>query len=99
MKKGAVDLPIYTSRSVQDHLRKEIFKSCKMKDASDEIIETVKILAPLTKNPNAPNEDKDTPIHNAAFYGHIEIIKILLLLIENTNPPDGEGETPIHVAA
>ena len=70
-----------------------------MKDASDEIIETVKILAPLTKNPNAPNEEKDTPIHNAAFYGHIEIIKILLLLIENTNPPDGEGETPIHVAA
>ena len=44
-----------------------------MKDASDEIIETVKILAPLTKNPNAPNEDKDTPIHNTAFYGHIEV--------------------------
>ena len=73
LKKGAVDLPIYSSRSVQNALRKEIFKCCKMKDASDEIIETVKILAPLTKNPNAPNEDKDTPIHNAAFYGHIEV--------------------------
>ena len=99
LKKGAVDLPIYSSRSVQNTLRKEIFKRCKMVNASDENIEIVKILAPLTNNPNAPNKDKDTAIHNAAFNGHIEMIKILLPFIENPNAPNCCGSTPIHCAA
>ena len=39
--------------------------------------EIVKILAPLTDNPNAQDEDGTTPIHWATFNGHKEIIKIL----------------------
>ena len=42
-----------------------------------ENIEIVKILAPLTDNPNGPNKYGETPIHEAAFNGHKEIIKIL----------------------
>ena len=40
-------------------------------------LEIVKILAPLTDNPNAPNECGQTPIYWATQYGHTEIVKIL----------------------
>ena len=39
--------------------------------------EVVRILAPLTDNPNAPDVSGLTPIHRAAFRGHTEIVKIL----------------------
>ena len=39
--------------------------------------EIVKILAPLTNNPNAPNKVGKTPISWAEFRGHTEIIEIL----------------------
>ena len=39
--------------------------------------EILKILVPLTDNPNAPNNDGRTPIYWAAFYDHTEIVKIL----------------------
>ena len=39
----------------------------------------VKILVPLTDNPNAANEDGETPIYWAARWGHTEIVKILAL--------------------
>ena len=42
--------------------------------------EVVKILAPLTDNPNAPNDYGWTPIHGAAWNGHTEIVKILATL-------------------
>ena len=45
--------------------------------------EIVRILAPLTKNANAPAPNGNTPIHTAAFKGHSEIIKILTPLTEN----------------
>ena len=32
--------------------------------------EIVKILAPMTDNPNAPYEDGNTPIYWSAFHGH-----------------------------
>ena len=38
--------------------------------------EMVKILAPLTENPNALDGFGLTPIHHAASYGHTEIVKI-----------------------
>ena len=56
-------------------------------------------MAPLIENPNAPNEDGNTPIHTAAEYGHIEIVKILAPLTENRNAPDLYGTTPIILAA
>ena len=39
--------------------------------------EIVKILAPLTDNPNAPDEYGITPIYWAEHNGHSEIVKIL----------------------
>ena len=56
----------------------------------------VKILAPLTDNPNAPNDFGDTPIHWAAKFGHTEIVKILATSTENPNAPNKHGFTPIH---
>ena len=61
--------------------------------------EIVKILAPLTVNPNAPFTDGRTPISTAAFNGHVEIVKILAPLTVNPNAPDDNGKTPIYLAA
>ena len=44
--------------------------------------EIVKILVPLTDNPNAPNRNGETPIHLAGLEGHTEIIKILSPLLQ-----------------
>ena len=52
----------------------------------------------MTDNPNAPDKDGKTPIHEAAFRGHKEIVKILALLTENPNAPDEHGKTPIYWA-
>ena len=59
----------------------------------------VKILAPLTDNPNAPRNDGKTPIYWAAYKGHTEIVKILAPLTNNPNVPNRDGRTPIHCAA
>ena len=40
-------------------------------------IEIVKILAPLTNNPNVPDKSGKTPIYWAAKHGYTEIVKIL----------------------
>ena len=47
--------------------------------------EIVKILAPLTDNPNAPNKNGETPTIWAARYGHTENVKILVPLMDNPN--------------
>ena len=60
--------------------------------------EIVKILAPLTGDPNAPDKDGDTPIHFAAQEGHTEIVKILAPLTDNPNAPNNNGETPSSFA-
>ena len=60
--------------------------------------EIVKILVPLTDNPNAPNKDGDTPIHVAACAGNTEIVKILIPLTDNPNALNNDGETPFSIA-
>ena len=84
-KEALADLPCYTSSPVQDKLRKKILESCTKGrfESSDEDTEIVKILAPLTDKPNAPDENGRTPIHWAAYYGHTEIVKILAPLTDN----------------
>ena len=62
-------------------------------------IDIIKILAPLTDNPNCPNKDGYTPINLAAKNGHTEIVKILAPLTDNPNAPDENGDTPIYLAA
>ena len=56
-------------------------------------IEIVKVLAPLTDNPDDHNGR--TPIAWASDRGHTEIVKILAPLMDNPNAPDKDGKTPI----
>ena len=98
LKKEAVDLQCYTSPAVQDNLRKMIMESCKKEESSAENTEIVKILAPLTDNPNAPDEYGETPIIMATCLGHTEIVKILAPLTDNPNASNKYGMTPISVA-
>ena len=104
------DLPcISTSPAIQEDFRKKILEICLKKELSNEdteivkgyaeIVKLVKILAPSMDNPNAPNNDGDTPTHWAAYHGHTEIVKILAPVIGHPNAPDKDGITPIHVAA
>ena len=81
LKKEVVDLPCYSSPAAQDDFRKKILESCDKKESSDEDTEIVKILAPLTDNPNAPNNDGRTPIDLATQNGYTEIVKILFCFI------------------
>ena len=100
LEKEPMDLPCYTSPAVHNNFRKKILESCmKEEESSDEDIEIVKILAPLTDNPNALHNDGETPFFSAAMNGHTEIVKILVPLIDNPNASDRNGETPIHWAA
>ena len=91
---GAVNLPCYTNPIVQNDFRNQIFQS-----ARDNNLAIVKILAPLTDNPNAPNIFGLTPIYRAAIYGHAEIVKILAPLTDNPNAPEIAGQTPIYISA
>ena len=63
LKKKVKDLPCYSIPAVQDDFRKRIREICLKYESteSEEDIEIVKILAPLTDNPNAPDIDGDTP--------------------------------------
>ena len=94
-----VDLPCYSSPAVQDEFRMKILEICKKQDSSDEDAEIVKIFAPLTDNPNAPNNNGYTPIIWAACNGHTEIVTILAPFTDNPNAANEHGWTPIHEAA
>ena len=94
LKESLVNLPCYTNPAVQDDFRKQIFNAaCGMYGP-----EIVEIVAPLTNNPNAPNEDGSTPIHLAAWKGYTEIVKILVPLTDNPNAPNNKGITPFYWA-
>ena len=61
---------------------------------------SVKILSPLSDNPNAPGPNNEwTPIQYAAHHNNTKIIKILAPLSENPNAPNPEGLTPLQCAA
>ena len=95
LKESLVNLPCYTNPAVQDDFRKQIFNAaCGMYGP-----EIVRLVAPLTDNPNAPDNNGATPMHLAAWNGYREIVKILVPLTDNPNAPDKDGSTPIHLAA
>merc|ERR1712062_292951 len=58
----------------------------------------IRIMAPLTDNPNAPNNNGRTPIYSAACYGFTEIVNILAPLTDDINAPNNYEETPSSVA-
>ena len=99
-KDSLVDLPCYSSFVVQNNFRRKIWEICatRWQNSPEKTIEIVKILAPLTDNPNAPDKCGNTPIHVAALNGHTEIVKIMAPLTDNPNAPNQHKITPIHVA-
>ena len=98
LKKEAVDLPCISSHDVQDDFRNKIWKIYVQTQLSDEDTEIVKILVPLTDNPNAQNDFGETPIFWSAINGNIEMIKILLPWTNNPNAVNNMGQTPIYTA-
>ena len=61
LKKEIVNPPCHSSPTVQNDFKKKIWENCKKMESSDENTEIVKILAPLTENPNAPDNHGITP--------------------------------------
>ena len=98
-KEASKYIPCYTSPDVQDDFKKKIMVVCKKQKSSEEDIEIVKILAPLTDNPNASDVEGNTPIYTAAIFGHTEIVNILAPLTNVPNAPVKNGWTPIYWAA
>ena len=72
---GIFDVPFYTNPVVQDDFKNQIWKSCNNsyfylnRIIRNENTELVKILAPLTDNVSAPDENGCTPIYWAACRG------------------------------
>ena len=100
LKKGDIfDLPCYTSSAVQKDFRRNIITSVQQSWPWNRQTEIIKMLAPLTDNPNSPDENGKTPIYLAAWKGISEIVKILAPLTDNPNAPNENGDTPIHIAA
>ena len=93
------DLPCYTNSAIQDDFRMKIGQVFCKRDSSDEDVQVLKMLAPLTDNPNAPDKSGYTPIQWAAKNGHTELVKILTPLTNNPNSPNNYKRTPIHSAA
>ena len=50
-------------------------------------------------NKNPFGNNFSTPLHEAAYSGHLEICRLLLHGAENKNPADYIGNTPLHLAA
>ena len=48
---------------------------------------------------NAKDKNGNTPLHLAAYYGHVEAIKWLIRRGSNKNKKNNCGETPLHMAA
>ena len=49
------------------------------------------------KNPRI--NDGRTPLHAAAFRGHLNIVKYLMEVLKDKIPRDNAGNTPLHFAA
>ena len=85
-KENCFDLPCYTKPVAQEDFWNKICRAAKHPEWKG-YVEMVKIIAPLTDNPNAPNQDGDTPISCAERFGGTEIIPILAPF-ENTEGRD-----------
>ena len=93
-KENCFDLPCYTKPVAQEDFWNKICRAAKCPEWKG-YVELVKLLAPLTDNPNAPNKDGETPIYWAARYGDTEVVKILARVADTPNVPNRDGETPI----
>ena len=68
--------------------------------AGDGHLNVIKILAPITKDPNSCYGILGaTPIHHAAHGGHVDMIKFLVSFTNDPIIRDQRGLTPIYYAA
>ena len=51
------------------------------------------------ENRNTGNKSGKTPLHEAAYHGHLKICEILVKNLVDNNPGDHGGWTPLHIAA
>ena len=51
------------------------------------------------RNPIEKDSEGRTPIHNAAYGGHLEIVNFLVSYTSDPNVANEDGDTPIHFAA
>ena len=109
-QESVLDLPCYSRSDVQNDFRRKILDICKNEESTDEDVQIIKILAPLTDDLNFQDERGYTPIHYAfemilildvndyVFDEFTEIVKVLAPLVD-PYVPDDYGRTPIHEAA
>lgn len=50
-------------------------------------------------NKNPKDRTGNTPLHNAAYHGHIEICLFIVRNVIDKNPKNQQGRTPLHNAA
>jgi len=50
-------------------------------------------------DPNVKDNEGATPLHNAAWRGHLDVVKLLLEHGADPNVKDNAGNTPLHNAA
>ena len=99
MKKNCFHLSCYNKPAAQEDFKLIIWRAAKHPLWMWKgYVELVKILAPLTDNPNAPDKPGNTQISWAAGCGNTEIVKILAPLTDNPNGPNNAGYTPIYFA-
>ena len=59
----------------------------------------IKVAGNAESDPNARNENGDTPLHIAAHHGQTEAIAALIAKGADPNARNENGDTPLHIAA
>jgi ankyrin repeat protein len=61
----------------------------------------IKLQTALEKgaNPNTKDDDGWTPLHWAAYRGHVDVVRVLLERGADPNAKNNKGSTPLHWAA